>query len=57
MTTVLYRFKTVHTVLAVFQLGRQTFLGIEVTAFFKRWTYRRCIRSVIGSNCGLCKAI
>jgi len=34
-TTVLYRFKTVHTVLADFRLRFETFLGIEVTAFFK----------------------
>jgi len=35
-TTVLYRFKKVHTVLAVLQLCFESFAMIEVTAFFKR---------------------
>jgi len=36
VTTVLYRFETVHTVLAVLQLRLGPFVRIEVTAFFKR---------------------
>jgi len=36
LPTVLYRLKTVRTVLAVLQLGAEAFIAIEVTAFFKR---------------------
>ena len=50
IATISYRSKTVYTVLAALRLRLEPLVSIEVTAFFKRWTYRRCLRSIIRSN-------
>jgi hypothetical protein len=36
ISTVFYRFKTVHTAFAALQLGLELLFRIEVVAFFKR---------------------